>query len=59
RSGFFLPVDSADNLMVMPVFGELQKQIERPAFEYILAACISWILIYVFVSYQRVAKADL
>lgn len=59
RSGFFLPVETADGLISAPVFGELQKELIRPQFEYILGSCILYVLLYVILSYRKFQTDDL
>lgn len=60
NTGYFLPAESADGLITAPIFQGVQKQLlTRPDFKYVMATCIIYILLYVFISYRKFQKDDL
>lgn len=60
NTGYYLPIESADNLISAPLAQDLQKNImKRPATEGILAACIAYILLYVVLTYRKFQKDNL
>jgi len=59
NTGYFLPVESSDGLIIAPIFQSIQEHfLKRPDANYILISCLVYIAVFVYVSYQRFQKAD-
>jgi ABC-2 type transport system permease protein len=60
NTGYFLPIESADNLIPLPVAEQVQKHfLEKPDFSYILISCIVYLGLYVFFTFRKFKSDDL
>ena len=60
NTGYFLPIESADNLIPLPVAEQVQKHfLEKPDFNYILISCIVYLALYTFISFRKFKSDDL
>lgn len=60
NTGFYLPVESADNLIPLPIAKYVQSRfITRPDFDYILIACVVYLVLYVFFTFRKFKTDDL
>lgn len=60
NTGYFLPMESADNLIPLPLAEHLQNQfLDRRDISDILITCIAYILLWVFISFRKFKTDDL
>jgi ABC-2 type transport system permease protein len=60
NTGYFLPIESADNLIPLPVAEQVQKHfLEKPDFSYILISCLVYLALYIFISFRKFKSDDL
>lgn len=60
NTGYFLPIESADNLIPLPVAEQVQKHfMEKPDFSYILVSCFIYLALYIFIAYRKFKSDDL
>ena len=60
NTGYFLPIESADNLIPLPVAEQVQKHfLEKPDFNYILVSCIVYLGLYTIIAYRKFKSDDL
>jgi ABC-2 type transport system permease protein len=58
--GFFLPLESSDNLIPFPFFRNMTKKLlVKPDLQYLLIAAGIYLLIYYFISRRKFEKANL
>ena len=60
NTGYFLPIETADNLIPLPVAEQVQKHfLEKPDFTYILIGSLIYLSIYVLVTFRKFKTDDL
>lgn len=60
NTGYYLPMESADNLIPLPVAEDMQKYLlTRPEFSYVLISCIVYLALYIFVTFKKFNSDDL
>jgi ABC-2 type transport system permease protein len=60
NTGYFLPLESSDNLISFPFFRQVTKQfLHKPDISYLLIASAVYITIYYFISRRKFEKANL
>ncbi len=60
NTGYYLPVESADNLIPLPVAEDLQKYLlTRPEFSYIFISCLIYLSLYIFITFRKFKTDDL
>lgn len=60
NTGYYLPMEAADNLIPLPVAENMQKYLlTRPEFSYVFISCLVYLSIYIFVSYRKFKSDDL
>jgi ABC-2 type transport system permease protein len=59
NTGWFLPAESADNLIPLPIAEEGQKHlVTRPDFNYILISCLIYFSIYIIITFRKFKSDD-
>lgn len=60
NTGYFLPIETADNLIPLPVAEQVQKHfLEKPDFSYILISCLVYLALYIFFTFRKFKSDDL
>lgn len=60
NTGYFLPIESADNLIPLPIAEAVQEHfLVKPEFTYILMSCLAYLTLYIFISYRKFKSDNL